>query len=924
MRQNKKKWRQMNWREAEMKALKDWRDASILDPRGLLLIRCMVFLSAWSMFLSAFLYSERTGSVVELLVGMMAFIVLFIMWDALLISIRRFIYFFGDRVFVLVVVGVYVAAFTASGVHFASGKLIAIVLYGIVCGAFLGVVFLSGILDFAGAAALNVAVFTILVVAGSAANLAIPLSTVTALMGAVLTTDAVKRAVGAQSRADDLNDRKTRKPHWYRELDNVRESRIADCSELINGDSDATIGLAGRRGLGKTNLLYLMSEKFEGETAQVIRDENDLEIVEMVNNCRIRRWSLFIRCPANFGEMSFILAVLEQMALKVNLLLTRLLPAVKAYDVERELEEKRRVLRFPHYLHLAVAIVLMITVGWRYWQSDISDPILKPVVGHRTTVDSTRHSSLYMALSDSLSQVIEPQIQSIEDSLQKIGFLLNRASPISGIMDAKARYSSLQKSSSWPRAELFDSLRAMADSLKRPRDIVKAWERRYATLKDSARSVRREFSRESANSQKWVLFYCTLIGFPVAFVWVWFRTREGNVRLRRREYDAVRNEIALHERTIGLLERLRYHMTIVEGDEIEVTAAGPFQRIKWLGILGRRFRHFGRELRPFNVISLVEEYRNYMSDVVYYLSKALGEGGVQNNDGLKIVVCIDELDKILDTMQLYELLKSVKAIFELNHVYYLLSISEDALETYRLRHAKTKNEIDSAFRHIFNVPPMGAKASLCYFIEPDKKWSTELLPAAIVFGGGVPRDMRRLAELFKVHREWNSLTDCLRYLQRESHDAAVDVIENNPYLSVEWRRRWIADIELAVVCTEDVANDALEKIKELEYGRFVRENPCIGEAAKKTFHQMRALLMAITIMKYVYHRIESIEELQTPLELSQRPEDVEGYLQNLPTKVDGWLGRLQPLTSAIFGLAANPLGVWEKLHLPIQEENGKD
>ncbi len=152
------------------------------------------------------------------------------------------------------------------------------------------------------------------------------------------------------------------------------------------------------------------------------------------------------------------------------------------------------------------------------------------------------------------------------------------------------------------------------------------------------------------------------------------------------------------------------------------------------------------------LMSLMVDYRTFASTVVYRLDRgALNYG---NDNKFTILVCIDELDKIVDFEEIRDFIRRIKAIFEIPGLYYYISIAEDTLRALYLGTATGKNEIDSAFDHIVRVPSLscddGEKVAQTYL---QKNLESKQLPpriarliATIAFG--VPRDIIRQCDEF--------------------------------------------------------------------------------------------------------------------------------------------------------------------------------
>jgi hypothetical protein len=152
-----------------------------------------------------------------------------------------------------------------------------------------------------------------------------------------------------------------------------------------------------------------------------------------------------------------------------------------------------------------------------------------------------------------------------------------------------------------------------------------------------------------------------------------------------------------------------------------------------------------------SIMSLIADYRSFATAIVYRLSQ--GALGHSPDRKFSVLICIDELDKILDLEDIRQLLRKIKAIFEVPGVYYYVSLAEDTLTALYLGPASGKGEIDSAFDHIVSIQPLSASVGETIASEyltvhgfsnqPDR---LARVIAAVAFG--IPRDIiRRCDEL---------------------------------------------------------------------------------------------------------------------------------------------------------------------------------
>jgi hypothetical protein len=483
-------------------------------------------------------------------------------------------------------------------------------------------------------------------------------------------------------------------------------------------------------------------------------------------------------------------------------------------------------------------------------------------------------------------------------------------------------------------------------------DSILQMERRFYVMRDSAQDVlgipsswfqfsplyvesisdaprsRSERAREqrAAAGGEWVSPF-GFATFLALLAWIITSTREGVQRFNRREYDSVRNEIVLYHRTESLLERLQYHMSFGEGTETSVRG-GPLRLpgIPGIEVSAGRSRGLTRAMRPFTVFSIVEEYRRFAREVSFYLNEALradegasgasgggapgsGESAARPEQPAKVVIAIDELDKVLDSQRLHAMLKTMKAVFDIEGVHYLFSISEDALQSYRLRHMEAKNEVDSAFTYVFNLPPMSARASLA-LLRSEPACLGRLLGAAIVLGGGVPRELHRIGRLLRIQPPWQSVDAYLTALYDEEVGAVREIIRHDACISDSWRERLVGDLPHSWSTTVAAVDARLAELSGISLPEFSSESPCAAEPARTAFYRTRSLLYALAVRSLVYTRVAA---LPVPDALLLSADDGRDLLKEVPADVEEWLAALDPLRQAAYDLDADPLTVWEVL-----------
>jgi hypothetical protein len=208
---------------------------------------------------------------------------------------------------------------------------------------------------------------------------------------------------------------------------------------------------------------------------------------------------------------------------------------------------------------------------------------------------------------------------------------------------------------------------------------------------------------------------------------------------------------------------------------------------------------------------------------------------------------------------------------------------------------------------------MDATGSLAFYFREHKDWLPELLPAAIVLGGGVPRDMHRLSQLFGTYPKEYNLERCLQELMKEDLSACEDMILLNAHLSDEGKQVWLKILAQTGFISAEMTEKFFREINAHTLSDFVALNLGSKATLKKQFHRLRSLVRGVVIKGFIYQTV--LDFPPTPLASWPSKLELEGFMKRLPEDISlgKWLKELQPLCSAIFELSRNPLRVWENL-----------
>ena len=215
-----------------------------------------------------------------------------------------------------------------------------------------------------------------------------------------------------------------------------------------------------------------------------------------------------------------------------------------------------------------------------------------------------------------------------------------------------------------------------------------------------------------------------------------------------RAMSPVQRQVRAYQRgllwSLGLLDVLITVSFLLQPTTVEAFLI-LFLSILWLWIFSRR--QASSRASDDSLMSLLRRYREYVSNVV----RRLEMGALGDKKGKGVVICIDELDKIVNLEEVKEFVRRIKGIFEVPGVYYHISLAEDAFSALYLGSVEGKNEIDSSFDHIVRIMPLSAdeatelvQAQLKRIeIDPGDARTARAI-AAVSFGN--PRDALRLCD----------------------------------------------------------------------------------------------------------------------------------------------------------------------------------
>ncbi|GAA1032881.1 hypothetical protein GCM10009557_32810 [Virgisporangium ochraceum] len=141
-------------------------------------------------------------------------------------------------------------------------------------------------------------------------------------------------------------------------------------------------------------------------------------------------------------------------------------------------------------------------------------------------------------------------------------------------------------------------------------------------------------------------------------------------------------------------------------------------------------------------LSLTERDRTHperVSDLRGFLLQAHQESG------RPIVIAIDELDKMADGQKALESINNLKDLFHVGGVHFVVSVSEDALDSFALRGIPVRDVFDSAFDTVLRVEPFSIDHSIQLIGRRVVDFPEPVALLCHALSGGLPRDLIRAA-----------------------------------------------------------------------------------------------------------------------------------------------------------------------------------
>jgi hypothetical protein len=142
---------------------------------------------------------------------------------------------------------------------------------------------------------------------------------------------------------------------------------------------------------------------------------------------------------------------------------------------------------------------------------------------------------------------------------------------------------------------------------------------------------------------------------------------------------------------------------------------------------------------------LVTDYRRFSEKVVSALQDADFSHDLTGTSEARLIVGIDEIDRIESAERAEKFLNDIKAIFGIPNTFYLASLSGDALATFERRVITARSAFDTAFDSVIRIEPMDLRTARYLLERRAIGLPYPFVALCHILAGGIPRELMRVA-----------------------------------------------------------------------------------------------------------------------------------------------------------------------------------
>ncbi|MBB4685826.1 hypothetical protein [Amycolatopsis jiangsuensis] len=185
--------------------------------------------------------------------------------------------------------------------------------------------------------------------------------------------------------------------------------------------------------------------------------------------------------------------------------------------------------------------------------------------------------------------------------------------------------------------------------------------------------------------------------------------------------------------------------------ELEADARRQLDRIRYLqthtsGWSGKLLFPGSADLGRTQSTQRAEQQLTHPEVVAEFRAFAQRTAGLLRGEGVtdRLVVAIDELDKIGEQEKAQQLVNDVKGIFGVPGCLYLVAVSDDAVLSFEQRGLAMRDAFDSAFSELVRLEPFTQDESRLWIAQRLPGVPEQFCHLGHCLSGGLPRDLRRV------------------------------------------------------------------------------------------------------------------------------------------------------------------------------------
>lgn len=218
------------------------------------------------------------------------------------------------------------------------------------------------------------------------------------------------------------------------------------------------------------------------------------------------------------------------------------------------------------------------------------------------------------------------------------------------------------------------------------------------------------------------------------------------VRARRRDHD---HEADFEDEARRRLQQLQFLQTFNTGYSGTVAIPGGVQ-------LGRTASRQLAE-QKLSLPEIIEQYRDFAHRAAqWWRAKHDGKG--------RLVIGIDEVDKIRDAPSAEQFVNDIKAVFGTPHCLYLVSVSDEAMLGFQQLSPELRVAFDSAFDEMVRVDHLSLSDVRGLLRRRVAGITDPFVALCYALSGGLPRDVLRIARALVEIRSREGATGDIRDL----------------------------------------------------------------------------------------------------------------------------------------------------------------